>query len=314
MKPIAPVPLIVIPVPPLKPMFVRAEEVETRSERLFAATNWSALDTLPRPILERAEDVEVRSDRLLAINNAPAVEVMYPLSFTNCEIDVVENPIAPVPEIAMPVPPEKPILVLAEEVEVKSERLLDAINCREFATLPRPIFERAVEVFVRSDKLFDATSWRALMTFPKPMFVLALDVELRSERLFVIRSAPAVDVIYPLSFANWEMDVVVKPIAPVPEIVIPVPPENPMFVRAEDVEVRSFKLFAATNWRALDTLPKPIFVLAVEVFVRSERLFAATSWSAFVTLPRPMFVLALDVEVRSERLLAINNAPAVEVM
>src|SRR5690348_9553758 len=60
---------------------------------------------------------------------------------------------------------------------------------------------------------------------------------------------------YPESFANWEMEVVVRPIAPWEEIVIPVPPVKPMFVRALEVETRSARFCA--DWRK-----KPVFSLA----------------------------------------------------
>ncbi len=47
------------------PIFVLADEVLTRSERLFAAISWREFATLPRPILVLAVEVLVSSERLL---------------------------------------------------------------------------------------------------------------------------------------------------------------------------------------------------------------------------------------------------------
>jgi hypothetical protein len=60
----------------LNPRLVLAVDVFVRSLKLFAAMSWRALLRLPRPIFVRALEVELRSERLLAIRRAPAVEVI----------------------------------------------------------------------------------------------------------------------------------------------------------------------------------------------------------------------------------------------
>ena len=81
------------------------------------------------------------------------------------------------------------------------------------------------------------------------------------------------------------MEVVANPMAPVPLIVIPVPPVKPRFVRADEVEVRSPKLFEAMSCRAFARLSRPSAMRAVDVLVRSERLFAARRVPRRVPLP-----------------------------
>jgi hypothetical protein len=64
-----------------------------------------------------------------------------------------------------------------------------------------------------------------VILFPpvRPRFVLAVLVFTRSDRLFAARSAPAVEVIYPTLFVNWEMEEVANPIVPEFEIESPNP-------------------------------------------------------------------------------------------
>ena len=68
-------------------------------------------------------------------------------------MELVVSPIVPVADIVILLPPVKPMLVLAEEVEVRSERLLAAMSWRALDTLPSPMLVLADEVLVRSERL-----------------------------------------------------------------------------------------------------------------------------------------------------------------
>ena len=127
---------------------------------------------------------------------------------------MVANPMAPVPLIVIPVPPVKPRFVRADEVEVRSPKLFEAMSCRAFARLSRPSAMRAVDVLVRSERLFATTSCRAFERFPNPMFVRALEVFVRSDKLFAARRAPPPPVLetfagvqkLPFQVRTWFVD------------------------------------------------------------------------------------------------------------
>ena len=173
------------PVPPLGTVKalvrVRPAKVGDEAAAISCGSERVGVPVAEETVIWLAVPVRLVTPMLVMVTAPVAPETEMPVPGT-LEVTPVLA-MAPAAEILMPVLGEKPILVLAEEVEVRSERLLAATSCRALETEPRPMLVRAELVLVKSDKLLAATSCRALETLPKPILVLAVEVLFKSERL-----------------------------------------------------------------------------------------------------------------------------------